>query len=567
VETLEGRQLLSSTVATTTPATTGNSASIGINLDAIFDWSTIAPFNDLGTYFRTWGQPATPYAPDPSIPVTSDNYPLADAGAITFAFGYPDGQYAVSYDGQGALNFAMGPDTTYTVTSHVGDHWTGVLDLHHNGNFLSMTLTGINPADPIHNLHIISPDADPAISDTYRPVFLQKLAPFNGPLRTMDWLLTNNNTDVNWADRTSPNRFSYAAYDVRPGVPYEQIITLANTLHRDLWINVPVSASDDYVHNLAVLLRDTLDPSLKVYVEYSNELWNGLFAQSATNLANARADATITATDDFGKGAQEAAKRLVGISNLFRADFGEARFAAQVRPEFGAWAAISNWAQIGLDYIKSHYGEPKNLIAGVAIGDYVGDQGSLDAIDNATLTPDKLFAWMNNFIDTTLTVWIKGNKAVADQYGVALDAYEGGQALTATNGQNEAIKQAAQDDPRMGDFYRHLIRNWVENGGRNFNHYATAGSYGAYGYWGMFQSIDQPTSVKFSALASMVGWGFATSTEELATTTTSRTPSKNAKSVHNEWAVRANGGHGMTFVPVPLRDNPQKRLKDRWIFD
>jgi hypothetical protein len=28
--------------------------------------------------------------------------------------------------------------------------------------------------------------------DTYRPVFLQKIAPFNGPLRMMDWLSTVN---------------------------------------------------------------------------------------------------------------------------------------------------------------------------------------------------------------------------------------------------------------------------------------------------------------------------------------------------------------------------------------
>ena len=89
----------------------------------MYDWGTIAPFNDLGTQFRTWGQPSTPYRADPSIPVTKDNYPLADAGAITFALAYPDGKYAVSYDGRGSLSFSMGPATTYTVTSHVGDHW------------------------------------------------------------------------------------------------------------------------------------------------------------------------------------------------------------------------------------------------------------------------------------------------------------------------------------------------------------------------------------------------------------------------------------------------------------
>ena len=51
----------------------------------------------------------------------------------------------------------------------------------------------------------------------------------------------------------------------------------------------------------------------------------------------------------------------------------------------------------------------------------------------------------------------------------------------------------------MGDFYKHLIRNWVGNGGDNFLHYSLAGPWGAGGAWGMLQSIDQPSSVKYAA--------------------------------------------------------------------
>ncbi len=172
---------------------------------------------------------------------------------------------------------------------------------------------------------------------------------------------------------------------------------------------------------------------------------------------------------------------------------------------------------------------------------------------------------MNNFIDTTLNVWIKSNKAASDQYGLALEAYEGGQALTAYDGLNAALKQAAQDDPRMGDFYKHLIRNWVGNGGHNFNHYALAGPWGAGGSWGMLQSIDQATSVKYAALESMVGWGIATTTEELAmataATSTATPPPDEAKSVHKKSAVSGRGGYGLTFVPIALIRTSVKRAK------
>jgi len=38
------------------------------------------------------------------------------------------------------------------------------------------------------------------------------------------------------------------------------------------YVCVPFLATDAYVDSLAVLLRNTLEPQRKVYVEYSNEL-------------------------------------------------------------------------------------------------------------------------------------------------------------------------------------------------------------------------------------------------------------------------------------------------------
>jgi hypothetical protein len=37
---------------------------------------------------------------------------------------------------------------------------------------------------------------------------------------------------------------------------------------------IPAEADDNYVAQLASLMHNTLDPSLHVYTEYSNEVWN-----------------------------------------------------------------------------------------------------------------------------------------------------------------------------------------------------------------------------------------------------------------------------------------------------
>ena len=56
------------------------------------------------------------------------------------------------------------------------------------------------------------------------------------------------------------------------------MIALANIIKKDIWINIPHVATDDYVSNYAQQVFNDLDSSLKVYVEYSNEVWNSGFA-------------------------------------------------------------------------------------------------------------------------------------------------------------------------------------------------------------------------------------------------------------------------------------------------
>ncbi|HEY7119024.1 MAG TPA: dockerin type I domain-containing protein [Tepidisphaeraceae bacterium] len=479
-------------------------ATVGINLDGIADYSTLGAFADLTRTFRPWGRPDTPYQPDPTIWRTTDNYPLEDAGTMTYARTYPDGTYEVSWDGQADLSFA-GMGARFQVTSHDGDHWTGQLYLNHaEGDILNLYVKNVNLSDPLHDLHIISPDVDYNVSDTFRPTFLQKLANFNGPLRAMDWMQTNDSPVVDWLDRASPTRFSNAS---DTGVDYETIIKLANTVHRDLWINVPYNASDDYVRRMAALFRDGLDPSLKLYVEFSNEVWNtGFFQQARDNLTIARQDPDLTATDDFGRSAQEMGKQTARVSAIFREQFGDADFYGRVRPVLGAFIGTAYWAQAALDFISQHDGPVTSYVSAIVIAPYVGVSGDMASIDDDSLTLDKLFDWMNRFIDERLVPWIRQNREAADWYGLPLYAYEGGQSLQALNGQNEALKQAAQDDPRMGDVYRHLIRAWYDNsGGGIFENFALAAPYAASGYWGLLQSIDQAGGVKWDALMSLIG--------------------------------------------------------------
>ncbi len=65
------------------------------------------------------------------------------------------------------------------------------------------------------------------------------------------------------------------------GIAIEYAIDLANTLKTDAWFCMPHKASDEYIREFAKMVKERLDPSLKSYVEYSNEIWNWSFGQAA----------------------------------------------------------------------------------------------------------------------------------------------------------------------------------------------------------------------------------------------------------------------------------------------
>ena len=59
------------------------------------------------------------------------------------------------------------------------------------------------------------------------------------------------------------------------------------------WINIPGHADDDYVINLAKLLKATVDPTLFIYYEYANEVWNWQFEVATYNLHMANASVVV----------------------------------------------------------------------------------------------------------------------------------------------------------------------------------------------------------------------------------------------------------------------------------
>jgi hypothetical protein len=106
--------------------------------------------------------------------------------------------------------------------------------------------------------------------------------------RTMDWTGGSKTAEVDWSDRTLPNKptlVNKAAIFTGASVPYEYIIDLANRTGRDVWVSIPPRASDAYITSLANLFKDGtgavgsignagLSVGRNVWFELGNEQWN-----------------------------------------------------------------------------------------------------------------------------------------------------------------------------------------------------------------------------------------------------------------------------------------------------
>ncbi len=451
--------------------------------------------------------------PDPTG-VNSDisgTYKLSFTGQATLGVGSEDPN-AVQVQNQ---QYDQGSNTTTADLVVLPNHWLVVLTFTNTKRQASDT-----PGNGITNIKVLRPGYDVNTNQLFTNETINAYKIGFGPLRVLD--LDSANTYQNfsgtslitdlWADRvkvsdayqggTSIENDNAAPGHQGHGVAWEYIVALANLGHHDLWINIPHGANDDYVTNLARLLKygsdglnpytspqanpvwAPLDPSLKVYVEYSNEVWNFSFPQYVYN--NAAAENEVNAggptlnndgtTDKSTWGARRYAKRLYEVTNLFGNVYGSSAITDTIRPVF-LWQYDTEYAggvfgpgtMTVLDWFNRTYGPPKNYFYGIGVAPYYGAASNLPV--------DNIFDALHVESDNTRVRFIAW-QTLASYYGLKQVGYESGPGLDVGNG------ALATRDPRMeASEVHHYLDNWFAAGGDVVNFFALRGAVGPSGDW------------------------------------------------------------------------------------
>lgn len=529
-ETLESRQLLA------------GSFSIGTNLPPITDFTATA-FVDIVNQSRVWQtrnvDPSFLYAAgvfstgfQNQIPIDANGWPLVSP--FTPSGGVPQvvhtvmpvhgaGTYQLFFEGTGQLTFRaneglLNPDSPFqanrTVTLSVGG---GVIPFEifdsefgdGNGE-LFVYLDQSDATDPIRNLRLIPPSSvQPVGASSFRSSFTDELSNFSN-LRFMDWMSTNNNPIVNWTDRVTLNSYTQA----QPvGVAVEYITELANEIGKDAWITIPAAASDDFITSLAVHLRDHLNPNLKVFVEYSNETWNGMFNQSA--FVQTEGKKIWPTLSNFRAGTKFHAMRSATAWKIFEDTF------TTDSPDRLIKVMATQSANVGVSELRMEALlesdvnptgiMPDALAIGAYFGSSIADDLATDAPTGTDIEPDfvtEIIDRLHADLDLKTTADVAAQRAVADAYDLWLITYEGGQHLAATTSANRSNQSLtnhlieANRDDRMYDLYRDYLDMLNDADVALHSNFTYIYRPNSFGSWGLQENQDQPLSdaPKFQAI-------------------------------------------------------------------
>ena len=481
---------------------------VGINLETVTDWHQQTPFVDAFKSSRKWISHQAWTHPNgfvwgggPAIDTDELGWPQSLQQdqwieSIIFSDGspnYPDGIYNIRYEGVGTILPLAGGNGSLTIVGQSPGHIQINLTVPSDGYF-TLRITDI--VQPIKNIRVYPPGYDNS-SRIFHPDFMKSLEPFD-TIRFMNWGRTNDNPVVNWYDET--NFFNYTQATSQ-GVHPLYMIDLCNKTCKNMWICVPHKANDLYVQYLALLCRIVLDPSLTIYLEYSNEVWNGIFDQC--QYAQNEGMALGLHPQPWHAGWRFYSQRSVEVFNIF-SNMYEVGGRRLVRVLAGQ--SVNPWVNRQIMDWQDAYKDADAFAVAPYFGGSIGNPSNYPQASTFTV-PYLLSLCQLDLVDNHI-VYTRQNKLDTEQRGLRLFAYEGGQHLVGVGAaqNNQTLTNlfvSANRDSGMRQLYYNDLDGWFNEGGQLFMLYRLTGTHGRYGSFGLLEWQTQPKSLAPKWLGTM----------------------------------------------------------------
>jgi len=527
------------------PAEDESQNHVGLGNWFVADWDGNSAFADVFKQSRPWMDAAwvNPAAVD------SLGWPTQDASTVLFtdttgtqkAF---DGVYKLVFNGQATLSFmwcaggianqAYDPVTNTTTAdvtfteSPLGSPSFGLIFTNTRRTAAGSVGSGFT------NARLYRPGYPSDGSVVYTAPFLAALGKVS-TIRMMEWTGAGSNFVVHWADRAKPGSATQGGLPAPPytapdgavfastlGVALEYQILLCNTLQADCYINIPPVASDDFVTNMALALQfgtdgvnpytahqanpvfPPLNPTLRLYLEYGNEVWNSastifpVVKAICENLPPSHPLKSLAVNNPYNPYYvmwRYPAWRIATVSQIFSSVFGSNAMMTRVRPvlmtQEGDGQATLDQALEWLDAYAPTL-TPAMTIPQLIYGG--GGSAYYGVVNSQSADPDAFFA-TGNYPDPGVVQQWAIDSLWDSNYGIRHIAYEGGPGLSFTDKDNDAINA----DPRMKDMVTAYQDEWSAQGGDLLVYYTVRGP----SNWEFTPDIANTGTPKFAALAAI----------------------------------------------------------------
>jgi len=500
---------------------------LGINTNEAMEVDSSLPFVDLFRFALPFEE-ARPWLTKGKIVYDVNGWPKQlNGGKAGTRFlshipakALPEGVYTVRYDGQGEIRYGGGaklikrladrdlirfqplPNQTITATltierSNPNDYLRNIRVLMTGG------ICANNPMYTVHEPRLCKEHPYMSFADHYRqiifnPDYLNFMKDFK-VVRFMNMSGITRNNIQHWSKRPTLSEATWGGKEGSRGVPIEVMVELANQLNINPWFNIPHAASDDYIVNLARYVNTRLKPSLKVYLEYTNEAWNNVFVPQAEHM---KQNGTRLKLDKDRRmaGFKYYSMQSVHVFKLWERAFGGTSRLVRV---LGGLTTDLSMSETMLAYRKAF-----QHVDALAIAPYFYiAQDQLSRVSTVDSVFSLLKAANNRYSINNLMKVIRQQSQLAKAYGVDLIAYEGGQHLVdhkthkLTEGATPHLV-AANRDARMAREYYRFLSGWKQAGGNLFIAFSAPRPHTWHGSWGIKEYINQETSAapKYQAL-------------------------------------------------------------------
>jgi hypothetical protein len=535
---------------------------VGINVGSASDWESAFMFANAMNSSREWQNFSG--AALSRTQVDENGWPKVDAKVFTMANKDIHGRYTLYFEGTadvhpGGWGSISGKET-------INGRTKAYIDMNHlpDERGKNCWLEFRNTNGGVRNVRLMRPIYPGAqqshdTTEVFCRAFLNVVKKFDF-VRYMDFLGTNSDDyhlRTSWDNRVRPTNATqnvhwrldpenyYSMYHPTDkagngnridwfsshghGAAYEYLIMLANATQTDAWVCIPHVAGDDFIRKIALACKygtDGKDPytapvanpvypplnaNLKLYVEYSNEVWNWNFNQNkyVYELYKAANDQPGSELNRYSAKLPYAwynyvAKRTAEISVIFRSVFGNDQMMSRVRPllewQKGNGGNANNTGSNTLIWLNDYYcpkmsqgGEFKGvdyyIWGGGGTGYYQGaDVNNLNALWND-----------GEFNAENWRAAQHHTQQLLAAFGLRRAIYEGGPSFGDQNAGGSAsstIGELATRDIRIKSEIVEHQKVFNEAGGGAFGYYLLSGDY----RWGFMEFPSDTNSPKLQGI-------------------------------------------------------------------